>query len=259
MKHMSATNPSRPPGLPAILKQLKAAGSEKKRASAIRVGIPMDKAFGVSVGIIRAFAKELKHRHDLAQPLWATGIHEARVLATMLADPRSTRPTDLERWLGDVVSWDLCDHLCGNLVRHRTDAADLVRRWIGSPTLYVRRAAFASIAELAVHDRTMDDDILAEFTQLIVEHSGDGRPHVRQAASWALRSIGKRDGANHDRALAAAAELLETGDASKRWVGRDAMRELESLIKVPQRGRLLSAKSRTGRKQVRRTVRKVAR
>jgi 3-methyladenine DNA glycosylase AlkD len=105
----------------------------------------------------------------------------------------------------------------------------------------------------------MDDDILAEFTQLIVEHSGDGRPHVRQAASWALRSIGKRDGANHDRALAAAAELLETGDASKRWVGRDAMRELESLIKVPQRGRLLSAKSRTGRKQVRRTVRKVAR
>ena len=84
------------------------------------------------------------------------------------------------------------------------------------------------------------------MTQLIVEHSGDPRPHARQAASWALRSIGKRDAANHERALAAAAELLETGDATKRWVGRDAMRELESLIKVPQRGRLLTSKSKTG-------------
>ena len=245
----------RPPEVARILKQLLAAGTDRKRASAARVGIPMEKAFGVSVGIVRAIAKELKGQHALAEPLWATDIHEERLLATIMADPEAVHRTDIERWLHDVVSWDLCDHLCGNLVRHRTDAARLVRRWIGSPKLYVKRAAFAVIAELAVHDRNVGDETLAGFTALIVEHSGDPRPHARQAASWALRSIGKRDAANHDRALAAAAELLVADDTTKRWVGRDAMRELESLMKVPERGRLLTSKSKTARKQLRRAVR----
>jgi 3-methyladenine DNA glycosylase AlkD len=240
------------PSIAAILQQLRAAGTEKKRASARRVGIPMDKAYGVSVGIIRAQARRLAGCHALAGPLWATDIHEARLLATIIADPKTIRRSEIERWLRDVVSWDLCDHLCGNLVRYRTDAASLVRRWIVSPKLYVRRAAFAVIAELAVHDRKLDDSDLADFTELIVEHAGDPRPHVRQAASWALRSIGKRDAANHDRALQAAGELLATDDVTKRWVGRDATRELQSLIKVRERGRLLSAKSKTGRKQLRR-------
>jgi 3-methyladenine DNA glycosylase AlkD len=238
-----------------ILRRLKAAGTQRKRAAAIRVGIPMDEAFGVSVGDVRAIAKTLKGRHDLARPLWATGVHEARVLATMLADPKATSRGEIERWQRDVVSWDLCDHLCGNLVRHRADAADLVRRWITSEKLYVRRAAFAVIAELAVHDRSIDNETLADFAQLVVAHGGDPRPHARQAASWALRSIGKRDAANHDRALAAAAEMLEESDATKRWVGRDAQRELESLIKVKERGRLLSAKAKTGRMQLRRAAR----
>jgi 3-methyladenine DNA glycosylase AlkD len=243
------------PGLPsvaAILKKLRAAGTEKKRSSAMRVGIPMDKAFGVSVGIVRAHAKRLKGCHALAGPLWATDIHEARLLATIIADPQTVHRSEIERWLREVVSWDLCDHLCGNLVRHRADAASLVRRWIVSPKLYVKRAAFALIAELAVHDRKLDDRTLADFIDLIAEHGGDPRPHVRQAASWALRSIGKRDAANHDLALQAAAELIAANDATKRWVGRDAMRELESLIKVRERGRLLSSKSKIGRKQLRR-------
>lgn len=240
----------------AILGELRAAGTDRKRASAVRVGIPMDKAYGVSVGIVRAMAKELKGRHPLAEPLWATGMHEARLLAIFVADPQAMRRTDIERWLGDVVSWDLCDHLCSDIVSQRPDAAALIRRWIGSSKLYVRRAAFAAIAELAVHDKTVSDRLLADFIELIVEHAGDPRPHARQAASWALRSIGKRDRANHDRALQVAAELLEADDATKQWVGRDAMRELESLIQVRERGRLLSSKSKTGRKQVRRTSRR---
>jgi 3-methyladenine DNA glycosylase AlkD len=243
-----------------LLQELRAAGTEKKRASAARVGIPMENAYGVSVGVIRLFAKTLKGRPELAQPLWNTAVHEARTLATMVADPRAIARADIERWLRDVVSWDLCDHLCGNLVRHRADAPSLVRRWIGSPKLYVRRAAFATIAELAVHGKTLDDDVIADFIQLVVEHAGDPRPHARQAASWALRSIGKRDATNHDRALQAAAEMFASDDATKRWVGRDAMRELESLIKVRERGRgrLLSAKSPTGRKHARRVVRSSA-
>lgn len=126
-----------------------------------------------------------------------------------------------------------------------------MRRWIRSPKLYIKRAAFALVAELAVHSKDLDDGLFAELAGLVVEHSDDARPHVRQAASWALRSIGKRDAANHDRALAAAAELIESAEPAKRWVGRDAMRELQSLIKLPQRGRLLPSKSKTGRKQSR--------
>jgi 3-methyladenine DNA glycosylase AlkD len=239
----------------AILKALKAAGTEKKRASAIRVGIPMDKAFGVPVGAVRAIGKPLKGQHALAGPLWATGVHEARLLATLVADPEQISRSEIERWLDDVVSWDLCDHLCGNLASRRADTADLIRRWINSPKLYVKRAAFALIAELAVHGKDLDDDLFAELAGLVVAHSDDARPHVRQAASWALRSIGKRDTVNHDRALTAAAELVESADPAKRWVGRDAMRELESLIKVRERGRLLTSKSRTGRKQARTATR----
>ena len=241
----------RPPSVPAILKALKAAGTEKKRASAIRVGIPMDKAFGVSVGTVRAIAKPLRGQHALAAPLWKTGIHEARLLAIFVADPEQMSRSAIERWLDDVVSWDLCDHLCGDLASRRADAADLVRRWIKSPKLYIKRAAFALIATLAVHSKDLDDELFAELAGLVVEHSDDARPHVRQAASWALRSIGKRDAANRDRALSAAAELAESAEPAKRWVGRDAMRELESLIKVRQRGRPLTSRSKTGRKQAR--------
>lgn len=237
----------RPPTVAAILKELRTAGTARKRASAVRVGIPMDKAFGVSVGATRAISRRLKGQHALAEPLWASGIHEARLLAILVADPKALSRSAIERWLGDVVSWDLCDHLCGDLVRHRADAASLVRRWIASPKLYVKRAAFALIAELAVHDDDVKDETLDSFAALIGEHAGDVRPHVRQAASWALRSIGKRDARNHDRALAVAAELTESEDSAKRWVGRDAMRELESLIKVRERRRLLTSKSKTGR------------
>jgi 3-methyladenine DNA glycosylase AlkD len=236
------SRPIRPPSVPAILKALKAAGTEKKRASAIRVGIPMDKAFGVSVGTVRAIAKPLRGQHALAEPLWKTGIHEARLLAIFVADPERMSRSAIERWLDDVVSWDLCDHLCGDLASHRADATELIRRWIKSPKLYVKRAAFALIATLAVHGKD-DDDLFAELAGLVVEHSDDARPHVRQAASWALRSIGKRDAANRDRALSAAAELVESTEPAKRWIGRDAMRELESLIKVRERGRLLTSKS----------------
>ena len=227
----------------AILKDLQAAGTEKKRMSAIRVGIPMGKAFGVSVGHVRSMARQWKGRTDLAEPLWASDIHEARLLAVLLVDPEAMGRSELERWLRDVASWDLCDHLCSDVVSRRSDAADLVQRWIRSPALYFKRAAFAVMAQVAVHDKKLDAGAIEVMLGHIVEYADDSRPHVRQAASWALRSIGKRDGACREQALSAAVALLETEEVTKRWVGRDAMRELEGLVKVPERGRLLSSKA----------------
>jgi 3-methyladenine DNA glycosylase AlkD len=237
------------PSVTSILAELRAAGTARKRASAIRVGIPMDKAFGVSVGTVRTIAKRLSGQHILADPLWATGVHEARLLSILVTDPKAASPAMIERRLDDVISWDLCDHLCGDLIRYCRDAILLPRRWATSQKLYVKRAAFALIAEFAVHEDNLDDDTLADFVQLIIDHSGDTRPHVRQAASWALRSIGKRDAANHDRALGAASDLADSNDPAKRWVGRDALRELVTLKKVPERKRLLGSKSKMGRKR----------
>jgi len=249
MARVSSTSGSVAADVQAILKDLQSVATEKKRASAIRVGIPMDKALGVSVGHVRSLAKRWKCRPDLAAPLWATGIHEARLLAVLLADPESMSRAELELWLRDVVSWDLCDHLCGDLVSRRSDAADLVQRWIRKPDLYFKRAAFAVMAQVAVHDKALDASSIQVMLDHIVEYADDARPHVRQAASWALRSIGKRDALCRERALLAAVALLETEDGSKRWVGRDAMRELDKLIKVSMRGRLLSSKSGMARKR----------
>ncbi len=243
MTRVSSLSGSVAADVQAILRDLQAESTEKKRASAIRVGIPMGKAFGVSVGHVRRLSKQWKGRADLAEYLWATEIHEARLLAVLLADPETMRRSDVEQWLRDVVSWDLCDHLCGDLVSRRSDAADLVQRWIRKPELYFKRAAFAVMAQIAVHDKKLDVDSIEVMLRHIVEHADDPRPHVRQAASWALRSIGKRDTACRERALSAAVELLETEDITKRWVGRDAMRELERLIVVPERRRLLNSRS----------------
>lgn len=212
----------------SVLKQLKALGTAKKRAAAVRVGIPMARAYGVSVGDIRALAKTLKGQHGLAEPLWASGVHEARLLALMVADAGTMTRAAIERWLDDVASWDLCDHLCGELVWMRRDMPALVKRWAASRDLYVKRAAFAAIATAAVHDKRMGDGVIEEYLTLIAAGADDERKHVKQAVSWALRSLGKRDAGCQERALAVAAELVENESAAARWVGRDAITELEN-------------------------------
>src|SRR3569833_2133252 len=231
----------------AVLKRLKALGTEKKRASAVRVGIPMERAYGVSVGDIRALGKELKEQHGLAAPLWASGIHEARLLALLLADAGATTRAQLERWLDDVVSWDLCDHLCGARVWMRADMPALVKRGSASRDLYVKRAAFAAIAPAAVRDKGLSDDAIEEYLALIAQAADDERKHVKQAVSWALRSLGKRDAGCQEKARAVAAELIESESAAARWVGNDAMKELESRTvrtRVTDKKVMLPAKPR---------------
>lgn len=234
-----------------MLKELRAAATLQNRVSAVRIGLAMDEAYGVSVAKVRAIAKRLKDRHALAQPLWASGIHEARLLAILVADPTALSQAAIERWLSDVTSWDLCDHLCGELVCRRSDAAQFVRRWSQSAELYAKRAAFALIAQLSVRAKLPDDERLDGYLDLIAHGANDPRRHVRQEVSWALRAIGKCNGAWHDHALAVAAELMESDSPAQRWVGRNAMRELETLVKVPERRLLLSSKSKMGRKAVR--------
>ena len=131
-----------------------------------------------------------------------------------------------------------------------------VWRWAERTDLYAKRAAFALLAQLALRDQALDDDELEPFLQLIFAGAEDPRRHVRQAVSWALRAIGKRNASCHERALAVALELIEGETTARRWVGRHALRELQTLVKVPERTLLLTSKSKMGRKTVRARARR---
>jgi len=236
----------------AVLARLKSLGTERRKRHAALLGIPTERAFGVSIGDLRRLAKSLGTRHELALALWRSGIHDARLLAVLIADAERMTDAAIERWLADVRSWDLCDHICADLVRDRPNADRLVRTWAKDERLYFRRAAFATIAGLAVHRPDLPAAAIERYLDLIRAGAGDERDHVKKGVSWALREIGKMNFAAHDLAVALTADLVESGDKSARWVGRDAMRELETLVAVPERRRLLSSKSKMGKKTARR-------
>ena len=193
--------------------------------------------------------RRLGRDHALALALWATRQHEARLLAILVAEPSRLSDKELDAWVADIGSWDLCDHLCNNLVCRKPGAEAHVFRWANDPRLYVRRAGLATIAYLVVHRPELDPDLAEAFLGVVASTSTDSRPHVKKAASWALREIGKRDETSHDRAVACAANLLESSSAASRWVAKDALHELENLITVPERRRLLNSKSKMGRRQ----------
>jgi 3-methyladenine DNA glycosylase AlkD len=191
-----------------------------------RVGIATENNLGVGMAALRALAREIGRDHELAGRLWATGIHDARLLASMVEEPRAVTPEQMDRWAADFRSWDLCDQCCGDLFDRTPYAYAKAAEWGARPEEFVRRAAFALMAWLAVHDKRAPDERLAEFLPIIAREAGDGRNMVRKAQSWALRSIGKRSLALNARAVALSRVLAAADDRSARWVGADALKEL---------------------------------
>lgn len=236
------------PSLPHILRQLKAHGSAEHRASKVRLGLPQDSALGVPMPVIRQMGKELGRDQKLAEGLWASGYHEARLLAVQVAEPEKLTRKLVEQWLGDVVSWDLCDHLCNNLLLELPFAARRIPAWAADEREFVRRAAFALICSLSIHHTAVEKPLVEQHLGLIRRYARDPRHYVKKAASWALREIGKkeRDYGVLAQALALARDLAASTNAAERWVGQDALKELETLTAVPGRRRLVSSKTKSG-------------
>lgn len=231
-----------------VIAHLRAAGSEKHKVSAARLGIPSDKSFGVPVPDVRKLGKQIGRNQELAEELWESGYHEARLLAALVAVPEKMTGPRVDGWLGDVVSWDLCDHLCNNLLIDVPFAARRIPAWAKDDREFVRRAAFALMSSLSIHRTEMAKEMVEQNLKLIHDHAHDPRNYVKKAVSWALREIGKRDrdyGAL-DQAIALAVELSESKNAAERWVGKDALKELETLVTVSGRRRLVSAKTKSG-------------
>jgi 3-methyladenine DNA glycosylase AlkD len=210
----------------AVLAELRALGSEEGRAGMARFGINTEKAFGVSMAAARPLARKYKRQHDLAAGLWATGIHEARILAALIDDPKLVTRKQMDSWAAEFNSWDLCDQACMKLFAKTPHVAEQVARWAKDEREFVRRAAFATIAGYAVSAKKAADDEFLPFLQLIEVHATDPRNFVKKAVNWALRQIGKRSRALHVPALALAEKLAASDDRTARWIGKDAAKEL---------------------------------
>src|SRR3712207_2524815 len=190
-----------------------------------RYGIGTEHTYGVTVSELRDVAKGLGRDHQLAGRLWASGVHEARILASLVDDPALVDDAQMERWAADFASWDLCDQVCQNLFRHAPGAWTKAVEWTTRRELFVKRAGFTLMAGLAVADKRSPDERFATLLRPLADGADDDRPLVRKGASWALRAIGKRSADLNRLALDTAERLIE-GDACARWVGSDALREL---------------------------------
>lgn len=211
-----------------ILKWLERRGSKKNRDGMARYGIVSKKAFGVSMGTMQTLAGKAGHDHALAEALWKTGWFEARMLATMVDEPARVTPGQMNRWAKSFDTWALCDTATFVLFDRTPHAWPKVREWSIRKEEFVKRAAFAMLASLTLHDREAPDQKFLEGLVLIEREAADGRNYVRKAVNWALRSIGKRSAMLNRKAVALARRLARAKDPARRWVGKDALRELTS-------------------------------
>jgi 3-methyladenine DNA glycosylase AlkD len=211
---------------------LKAQASEATRAGMTRYAIPNDKAFGVSMRDVQAIAKPLRGDHELAEALWQTGLYDARMLACYIADPAQVTPAQMDRWARDFDNWAHCDTACFALWDRTPHAWKKIEQWATRKEEFVRRAAFALLASVSLHDKQGGDADYLHGLQLIEAAATDDRNFVKKGVNWALRAIGKRNVALRAAAIAVAQRLAAAEAAAPRWIGKDALRELKKAPKV---------------------------
>jgi len=188
----------------------------------------VEKRLGVSVPDMRNLAKELGRDHKLALGLWRTGIAEARIVAGMVADPARLTEEQMEEWVKDIDSWDVCDQVCMNLFEKSQLAPKKIMDWSEREEEFVKRAAFSLIACLAWHDKKASDEEFIELLPVVIRAAADERNYVKKAVNWALRNIGKRSFNLNAAAIDTARKIQQLDSKSAHWIATDAIRELES-------------------------------
>lgn len=212
----------------SLISELRALGRPENVAGMARYGIRPANILGIAIPTLRAIARAHRRDHALALELWASGIHEARMLASMVDDPLQVTWEQAEAWACDFDAWDVCDQTCLNLFSKSPLACQMAIEWSGRTEEYVKRAGFTMMATLAVHQKALSDETFSDFLAIIAREAGDGRNYVKKAVSWAIRQIGKRNRALNAAAVRTAEEIRASGDRAARWVASDALRELTS-------------------------------
>jgi len=212
-----------------IIKTLKSHSNPKNVAGMARFGINSKNTLGVSIPVLRKIAKENGKNHTLAGELWASGIHEARILASYVEEPKSVTEKQMDDWVADFDSWDVCDQVCSSLFDKTPFAHRKAAEWSRRNEEFIKRAGFAMMACLAVHDKQAADSAFMKFLPIIKRGSVDERNFVRKAVNWALRQIGKRNKRLNAAAIKAAKEIAKIDSKSAKWIAKDALRELKSM------------------------------
>ena len=209
-----------------VIARLKALGNPVNVAGMARFGINSENTLGISVATLRGIAKEIGKDHQLALDLWDSGIHEARILAVLIDNPKLVTEEQLEVWVRDFDSWDVCDLCCMHLFRKTGLAHQKATQWCTHQETFVKRAGFVMMATLAVHDKKAADEVFAAYLKLIQAAATDERNFVKKAVNWALRQIGKRNRTLNQEALKVANAIVNMDSKAARWIARDAIREL---------------------------------
>jgi len=212
-----------------IIERLESLKSPRNVEGMARFGIrPKAKVFGVAIPDLRKIAKIIKKDHELALKLWDSKIHEARILAGMVADAEKLTAEQIKKWVSEFDSWDVCDQVCMNLFDKSKIAKAKILEFANSKEEFVKRTAFALMAALASHDKEMKDKDFVEFFPLIKKAAVDERNFVRKAVNWALRGIGKRNVSLNAKAVKLAKKIQKISNKVAKWIANDAIRELTS-------------------------------
>lgn len=216
-------------------------GRQKNIEGMKRFGITSSsKILGVPKPKLRELAKKIGKNHELALRLWDSNIHEARILASMIAEPEKVDEDLMERWVKDFDNWDLCDQCVMNLFWRMKFAYKKAVEWSQREEEFVRRAGFALMAKLAISDKKANDEKFERFFPYILKGAKDERNYVKKAVSWALRQIGKRNLYLNKKAIELAEEIKKLRTKSAKYIATETLRELRS--EKVQRG--LSSKER---------------
>jgi 3-methyladenine DNA glycosylase AlkD len=235
-----------------IITRIKAWANPVNAAGLARYGINTEGVLGVSMPVLRALAKEIGKDHSLALAVWDSEIHEAKIFASLIDNYREVTLKQMEEWVSDFNSWDICDQVCSNLFQKTPFAIHKALEWSKREEVFVKRAGFVLMARIAMADKTAPDELFDQFYPLIMSESGDDRPMVRKAVNWALRQIGKRNLNLNMRAVEVSQKIRLSGTRAGRWIAADALRELTSAnvqVRLAKKSKCLNRNNQNLTKQ----------
>jgi 3-methyladenine DNA glycosylase AlkD len=211
-----------------VLRELKSVADPKVRAKLSYFGVNVPKAYGISTPVLHDFARHIGKNQSLAEELWSSRIHEARILATLIGESEKITASQMERWVREFNSWDVVDAACCYLYAGSKHAWDKVHEWSSRSREFEKRAAFSLAAYLSYKDKTADDARFEKVLSVIEREANDDRNFVRKAVNWALRNIGKRNLWLNAAAIRSAERIRLQESRTARWIAADALRELRS-------------------------------
>lgn len=232
--------------LEEILRYLKDNASEKYKSNVVRMGIPAEEAIGVSTSELRKLAKKYPKDKQLVDQLWRAGFHETKIIGVLLMKPNEYTSEEIEDYMSFVISWDLCDLFCKTVLIKRKDFEAFILKWLKNSDTYRKRASYTLIASMSVHSAVSDEEV-EKYLQLIDDSTIPNDPIIRKAVSWALRELGKIDEPAKAASIELATKFSQSEDKARQWIGKDALKELETLVRVSGRNRLISSKSKMGK------------